>query len=168
MDQNMSTQRAKLKATADYNMIYIRETLADLDHIRSTEVRLKVNQATSIGLLTLKVWEIRYHVPLSFILKTLLKRFTLDRVPGTLGTPWGQLTGVVARDTIEQAIRYRFPGGENIKASRDELKQQLIQFQHTGSFRRIEGYANAMSTIRQHRREAKKKFPRPWRNNPWK
>jgi hypothetical protein len=147
---------------------------------RHTTVLISSRQDTSFRLLNLKVWCLRYHVSLSFILDVLLDHFAYVRKRWSsqdpsllsLSVPLASFTGAAARQAIEEALVRAFPGEENYLQANHELRQQivghrpLLRLSFGSTEDMLERYSKIMK--RRQRQILTKRSRRPWRGNPWK
>jgi hypothetical protein len=93
---------------------------------RNTNLWISLGKKAALQLLNLKVWSSRYYVSLEFILDVLLHRYRSQRRvrdPNEIsfGLPIPMLTGVRARQVVEETVAREFPNGENYKAPRTQF-----------------------------------------------
>lgn len=136
-------------------------------------------------LLNLKVWTLRYHVDLEFILFELLSYYR-----GNKGSPYlppnprhrfgclgvgvnlATLCGDRSRQILEDKVAKTYPAGGNDLAYRQSLRLQVLQTApvkglHYHNFEEMT--AQYQKTM--HSRHVKKDeiyFSRAWRDNPWR
>lgn len=75
----------------------------------------------NLYLLNLKVWSVRYHISLDFILDTLFfcwryRRKQPNANCATLGLPAALIGGPVSRKYVEEAVCRTYPNGENMRS----------------------------------------------------
>lgn len=119
--------RLMLMRTAEFR-IKVEEALFRVEQILCQEKKQPFNPKSIVWVPTskehnlafynFKIWMMRYHVSLDFILETLLRRWHLKRkcvhTGISFGLPISKLTSVEARKIIEEAVLKAFPTGENI------------------------------------------------------
>ena len=134
-------------------------------------------------LLTLKMWEQKYHVPLKFILQVLIpfwKKLMENRrrrvKPGSIGVQIATLTGKLSEKALKEAIDRQFPRGENIEAWRIQeqesyLRQRqllLRKYQDLGKFLKEYQKICRRSRRRTNQTIASGRYTRRrYPNNPW-
>lgn len=133
------------------------------------------NGENGLRLLNLKVWSLRYSVNLDFILAFLLDVYfaKIRRKPDgddlRLGVSIATLTGNKARQALEEEITKVFPGGENIRAAREEARRLVHPIDPLGILPAgddmIAAYEAAMNK-RLRLRRARFTSKRAWRGNP--
>ena len=79
---------------------------------------VRIPKHQDLMLYNFKIWMIRYHVSLDFILETLLRRWSVRRALHygsiSFGLPIPLLTSATACKIIEEEVLKAFPTGENI------------------------------------------------------
>lgn len=79
---------------------------------------VKIPKHQDLMLYNFKIWMMRYHISLDFILETLLRRWSVRRTLHygsiSFGIAISHLTSLTARKIIEEAVLKAFPTGENI------------------------------------------------------
>jgi len=141
----------------------------------SAKASVPYSGVDGLRLLTLRAWASRYHVSLDFILAFLLDgHFSKIRArPGgghvSLGVSVAALTGVKARQALEEEIVRAYPMGENVMAARDQLVQIV---RPPGALKRLPQSADMIAAYgqemesRQRLRRTKFTSKRAWRGNP--
>jgi hypothetical protein len=90
-----------------------------------------------LRLVKLKVWEERYHVSLTYVLKTILghwyatmpkDRRTKARDAKSLGIGLAQLTGVAAESILKEKVMEDFPDGENEAIHKQDERDRILEF----------------------------------------
>ena len=90
----------------------------------TTKVWIPSTRCALLALINLRVWCVRYAVPLDFILRTLLYRYRTIRTTQRtttdvhLGIPTAVLCGQRSRNAVEEAVLRTFPADENHRACR--------------------------------------------------
>lgn len=136
-----------------------------------------------LRLLTLKMWERKYHVSLHFILSTLIpfwkammeskRRRTNEQ---SLGIRIATLTGKVSEKILQKEIQKHYPNGENVTEWRATEQETYAKIQRTvlSKYRDIskfmKEYTRSCKKVRRrsNRMVASGKFKRRhYANNPW-
>ncbi len=160
----------------------VSETLAEIEGVPLHAVFIKDSYV--FPLLNLRVWGIRYHVTLKFILQFLLSYYknlrkhnvqnTIRRRFVTLGVPVSVLCGKKSRILVEQEVVKQFPRDEQDKVHRSRILQKAARITHpcymaaSGNlYKDVKRYRKALA-IRHRRLVSTSKFKRrAWRDNPW-
>lgn len=127
--------------------------------------------AASLQLHNLRVWTLRYHVSLDFILEFLLRAYARRRKISPrlrprdvmLGLPASLLGGEVAKRRLEEEIARAFPARENRPHANKE--RPLLPLREL-SGEDDEDYVQAYSAIM--KRYRSKKTPRPFVGRPFR
>lgn len=148
-----------------------------LEELRGEKTFLSLTHEDRLRLLTLKVWMLRYKVPLTWILETLLQHYSKfirrRRTGSTLGVRVATLVSQSSKQVLEEEILKQFPCGENI--SRWKTAQQRQQLHQNGICRMQDpmtfasDYGHWLEQARRDHERATDKFSvRPYRDNPWR
>jgi hypothetical protein len=113
-DFHLTLRKALLRVECKLRAEQQQECFLMLHH-----VFIKDDVLSKLTLYNLKIWSMRYHVSLDFVLETLLRywhkvRKTL-RGSISLGVSIGVFTGEKARLIVKEAVEKAFPDGENLK-----------------------------------------------------
>lgn len=156
--------------------------LAAYYHVIRKDVYFAPTERDAFRLLNWKVWTLRYHVSLPFILNTLLPVFQRFRKKQsfarkkTLGVTVAALTGPRAQQILEQAVLREFPNGENELMERSNLQMRMLGFptantasHQNGELQYLRDYAAESQKRRRAWADAQRLYRRrPWRGNPWR
>jgi hypothetical protein len=131
-----------------------------------------------VRLLNWLVWCKRYHVQPEWIAERLLAYFEKHRrptKPGNLGLNISVLTGPRAQEILEEAIRREYPHNENTAMHRNRLQRRMLEMpaafklaETNTLLENVKLHRDAAARWRKRYSQAKKKFNRPWRGNPWR
>ena len=117
------------------------------------DIRIDIPEGarSTLRLLNLKVWSLRYCVPLEFILDTITWIFRRKRVENrktlVLGLPANLATCPTARIYLEEAILRAFPNGENyLAAQQPVIPPPDIEMLYEGTEDFVEKYNLAMES----------------------
>jgi hypothetical protein len=156
---------------------HVKHTISQLHQVPEGQVRLTNKPAERLRMLTWKAWCYRYHISLTFILETLLRRFSYIRPiqPGSLNMPITTLTGPKAQEILEQEILKTFPNGENLEMERCSLRQKMLASPATIKAPHDQTRDEFLAAYHQGRKSrvdkrlvlAETMQRRHWRNNPW-
>jgi hypothetical protein len=148
--------------------------LSNLPPLTGVDVLVPRSGENGLRLLNLRTWALRYSVDLDFILSFLLHRYFAKarRKPFgneiSLGISTAALTGVAARQALEEEITHAFPSGENVRAAREDLRRHIHPIEPLGVLPQndlVEAYGEAMQE-RLRQRRIKYVSKRAWRGNP--
>jgi hypothetical protein len=138
-----------------------------------SKTQWKIRANASIRLLNLRTWVLKYHVPLAFIIATLLKRYAYARrrySKNNLGISIATLTSIKSRKLIEDEIKRKLP--DNLVAVR---QRDIDRMNGSGSWPRLSEYSTVEEYLRKYQvwklrqhRQADVKLTKPYRNNPWR
>lgn len=145
-----------------------------------------------LRLLKLRVWSLRYHVPLQYILAVLVPHFEklasrqyIRKRAGSskgLGFPITVLCGDVAHEFLQERIAKDFPSKENTqtwieghkqlcleKTEMDEVvakPRAVLAYRSVGDF--VKSYGRGIDRTRRDADRAERKLRKqPWRTNPF-
>lgn len=167
-----------------YSFIRVENRLRKKEGLDPLSQRTRITVKEPIRLLNLRVWTLRYHVPLEFILNALWPRYRAIRKPlvqnpllrkrteGFYFSLTPQLTGEASRGLLERAVLQAYPGGENYKAYLQKLRDKGLQTtlapianpEYDSPREMIQIYRETM----ERRGVRSARYIRAWRDNPWK
>ena len=167
------------------NMLAIRSALIQIEKRRCAQlgtiykdvyVPLPQKDADRKRLLNMLVWSRRYNVTVEFILDALLGYFKNFRKPSSgLGVSVVSLTGVRARQIVEEAVVKAYPAGENETAARQAQRNKILGISgtamkdHGGDIdKMIASYSRTMRDRHRAALDTEQFNQRPWRGNPWR
>ena len=159
------------------------------------KIRLNYKLADQVRLLKLRVWCIRYDTDIPEILD-LVVRVLRAQIPTKFKSSWGigvpirSLTGKAAERLLKDELERLYPGGENVFARRNALKQQqlhdermldlegalpkrerLIKILDANSAQEfVEHYRERVTRIKERTQKEERQSWRkrkPYRGNPW-
>lgn len=139
-------------------------------------VKFQPGPANRFRLLNWRVWCLRYGVPLQFVARIVCRRFESQRRSHgqQLGFSVALLTGPAARAAVQQAVKAEYVAGENFSMLRSTLKQQMLALPPVLQIESQEDgvasteYIKKVAGRRRVLARSEKRFPRPWRGNPWR
>ena len=139
-------------------------------------VPLPQKDADRKRLLNLLVWSRRYNVTVEFILDALLGYFKNFRKPSSgIGVSVVSLTGVRARQIVEEAVVKAYPAGENETAARQAQRNKILGISgtamkdHGGDIdKMVASYSRTMRDRHRAALDTEQFNQRPWRGNPWR
>lgn len=139
-------------------------------------VTLPQKDADRKRLLNLLVWSRRYNVTVEFILGALLNYFKNFRKPSSgLGLAVVSLTGIRARQIVEEAVVNAYPAGENETAARQAQRNKILGISgmamkdHGGDIdKMVASYSRTMRDRHRTALDTEQFNQRPWRGNPWR
>jgi hypothetical protein len=159
-----------------------RALVAEFDQVPEPICRLSfLNQ---FRLLNLRVFSLKYHVPMRYVVHTLLRYFKKVRGPNPKGLPKvsiAALTGDRAEEIIKARIAEDFPDNEHEHAWKSEESNRLLQIvfkdEHPDDLhvrvktpdQFVQDYRRRIMKQRRERTAMRDRLARrPWRGNPWR
>src|SRR3990167_4157107 len=133
----------------------------------------RVSKDDCIRLLNWRSWALRYSVGLDWIVRKIMQYYAKVRRPGQgLGLSIPTITGDKTQQMIEEQVEREFDGAQ-VEMLRVQLQNAMLRvpvvFKVTA--KNVDDYAKAYNSKvgywRRARLEAKHRFRRPWRSNPW-
>ncbi len=164
------------------SFLRVENKLRKEENLNPISSRIPIRIKEPIRLLNLRVWSLRYHVSLEFILQALWPRYRRMRKPmmrehGRESVIFfsltAQLTGEASRAILERVVSQTYPGGENYRAYLQTIRDKgmhvnlapILTHEFTSARELIDVYTETI----QHRKEKRTaRYNRPWRDNPWK
>lgn len=162
----------------------VRQALSRIEKVDPDAIILSFNTNHHFRLLNLRVWCLRYHVSLDFILEFLLHHYFQNIRKASpynntkiiqLGVAIPALCGEASRHAIEQEILHRFPANENDHIYKSQLFQKAADLKSprlvapTDNLQEdTKRYLSTMRTRNQRLNNTSKLKRRPWRGNPWR
>lgn len=163
----------------------VRQSLSRIEGaLDPNAVMLSQNTSHHFRLLNLRVWCLRYHVSLDFILKFLLHRqyknirrssYQKDTKVIQLGVSIPTLCGKASRHALEREILHRFPANENDHIYKSQLFQKAADLKSHCLIKPTDNlqedtkrYISTMKARNQRLNNTSKLKRRPWRDNPWR
>ena len=154
----------------------VRLYLAHRENVPYDKVWLSNTAGERLCLLNLRVWSLRYHVPLAFILDTLLGHFSahrrMTRGAASLGVAVRALCGRAAEEHLQEEVARAYPAGTNHQAYLHSLRQPLYNMKPVKSlpYESVEEMVSRYGEVMHYRHKDVLKgcaFQRPYRDNPW-
>lgn len=146
---------------------------------------LRPSMTDSLRLFNLRMWSLKYNVPVKYILETLIgywlstKNVTRKKPPRGIGVRIPTLVGPTSRKVLESAILRDFPNRENELQARAAIEERFLASEEVmgadGSFR-LHDPAKFIKAYMSRIKRAKKGLAaleermqrRQWRGNPYK
>ena len=134
------------------------------------KIILPVTNKQRFLLLNWRVWCMRYHITPFFIMEALFKRFSNQRSRNistdpytiSLGVPLAILTGVTARQYLEEEVLRRYPNGENVKMAKQRQIIPLVALDYNDN-NMAQVYRRAIAERREALEQQEKQIRRPYR-----
>ena len=133
----------------------------------STKVWVCGNVENRIRLMNWKVWSLRYHVSIEFILTTLYKvwhcspKFSPDGSV-SLGLSASAATGKRAREIIQDEVIRTYPAKENELLAKEEIRSRWLDLKPVKGNNYIKSILKKRAKIK-----STPRYHRTWRGNPW-
>jgi hypothetical protein len=150
------------------------KALAQVDNKEESQITLFLSHEDSLRLLNFRVWMLRWHQPISFMLQTLFDHYHEHRKIHrrgyrSIGIRLSTLMGERSEEVLEQRIFEMLPGGTEDQA-RSETKQRLL----SSPTQTADGLKDLISSYRKNLQirtredqQTGKRYQRAWRGNPW-
>jgi hypothetical protein len=135
-----------------------------------TKVWVCNNLESYLRLMNWKVWSLRYHVSVEFILATLYRvwRCGPKSHPNgsvSLGLSIPAATGKRAREIVQDEIIRAYPARENEQLAKEEARRRWMNLKPVGGSNYVKAVLNQRKRMEA---KAASMHRRAWRENPWK